>query len=78
MNTKTRATIEDLYKAEGKAELMQGEIVEMPPAGEDPGIAGGHIFVRLYAYAQQTQRGRALPDGAGFRVNPGRVVNEAR
>jgi Uma2 family endonuclease len=69
MSTKTRATIEDLYKAEGKAELVNGEIVEMPPAGEDPGIAGGHIFVRLYAYAQQTQRGRALPDGVGFRVN---------
>lgn len=31
--------------------------------------AGGHIFVRLYAYAQQTQRGRALPDGVGFRVH---------
>jgi Uma2 family endonuclease len=69
MSTKIRATIEDLYKAEGKAELVNGEIVEMPPAGEDPGIAGGHIFVRLYAYAQQTQRGRALPDGVGFRVN---------
>jgi hypothetical protein len=27
---KTRATIEDLYKVEGKAELVNGEIVEMP------------------------------------------------
>ena len=69
MSTKTRATIEDLYKVEGKAELVHGEIVQMAPAGEDPGIAGGHIFVRLYAYAQQTQRGRALPDGVGFRVH---------
>ena len=39
MSTKTRATIEDLYKVEGKAELVNGEIVEMPPAGEDPGRA---------------------------------------
>ncbi len=69
MSTKTRATIEDLYKVEGKAELVHGEIVEMPPAGEDPGLAGGHIFVRLYDYARQTQRGRALPDGVGFRVH---------
>ena len=37
MSTKTRATIEDLYKVEGKAELVNGEIVEMPPAGDDPG-----------------------------------------
>jgi hypothetical protein len=31
MSTKTRATIEDLYKVEGKAELVHGEIVTMPP-----------------------------------------------
>ena len=39
MSIKARATIEDLYKVEGKAELVHGEIVEMPPAGEDPGAA---------------------------------------
>ena len=69
MSTKMRATLEDLYKVEGKAELVNGEIVQMAPVGEDPGIAGGHIFVRLYEYALQTQRGRALPDGVGFRVH---------
>ena len=35
MDVKTRATIEDLYKVEGKAELVNGEIVKMPPAGDD-------------------------------------------
>ena len=30
MEGKTRATIEDLYRAKGKAELVQGKIVEMP------------------------------------------------
>ena len=69
MNTKTRATIEDLYKVEGKAELVNEEIVEMPPAGEDPGIAGFQIAKRLDDYAQQTRRGRAFPDGVGFEVN---------
>jgi len=29
---KTRATIDDLYKVEGKAELVHGEIVKMPPS----------------------------------------------
>jgi hypothetical protein len=43
MRAKTRATIEDL-KVEGKAELVNGEIVEMPPAGNDPGYASGEIF----------------------------------
>jgi hypothetical protein len=37
MSTHTRATIEDLYNVQGKAELVQGEIVEMPPAGDWPG-----------------------------------------
>ena len=33
MSTKVEATIEDLYKVEGKAELVNGEIVEMPLTG---------------------------------------------
>jgi len=69
VSMKTRATIEDLYKVEGKAELVHGEIVEMPPAGEDPSIAGGEIFAHLRNYARRTRRGRAFPDGAGFRVH---------
>jgi Uma2 family endonuclease len=69
MDVKTRATIEDLYKVEGKAELVNGEMVKMPPAGDEPNVAGGHIFVRLYNYVQNTGRGRAYTDGAGFRVN---------
>src|SRR5947208_6085564 len=69
VSIKTRATIEDLYKVEGKAELVNGEIVHIPPAGDDPNVAGGHIFVRLYDYAQRTKQGRAYTDGAGFHVH---------
>jgi Uma2 family endonuclease len=58
-----------LYHVEGKAELVNGEIVEMPPAGEDPGIAGFQIARRLDDYARQTGQGRAFPDGVGFEVN---------
>jgi hypothetical protein len=36
MSTKVEATIEDLYKIEGKAELVNGEIVHMSPAGGLP------------------------------------------
>jgi Uma2 family endonuclease len=69
MSTKTRATIEDLYKVEGKAELVNGEIVEMPPAGEDPGRAGLKVATRLLAHEERTGIGRAFPDGVGFEVN---------
>jgi hypothetical protein len=37
MSANTRATIEDLYKVDGKAELVNGEVVEMPPAGDGRG-----------------------------------------
>ena len=69
MRIKTPATIEDLYKVEGKAELVNGEIVHMPPAGDEPNVAAGHIFVRLYDYAQRTRQGRAYTDGAGFHIH---------
>ena len=36
MDVKTRATIEELYKEEGNAELVHGEVVKMPPAGDEP------------------------------------------
>ena len=68
MSMNTRATIDDLYKVEGKAELVKGEIVEMPPAGEDPGMAGFQVAKRLDEYARHTGQGRAFPDGVGFRV----------
>ena len=69
MSIKTRATIEDLYKAEGKAELVNGEIVHMPPSGDEPSAAGFEIATNLQAYARRIGRGRAYPDGTGFHVN---------
>jgi Uma2 family endonuclease len=69
MSTKTRATIEDLYKVEGKAELVNGEIVCMSPTGGRPGMAGGEIFASLREYACRTGQGRAFPDGVGFQVH---------
>jgi Uma2 family endonuclease len=69
MSTKTHATIEDLYKVEGKAEIVNGEIVEMPPAGDDPHGASLNVAISLRAYEKQTGRGRAYTEGAGFHVN---------
>ena len=69
MSLKTGATIEDLYKVEGKAELVNGEIVHMPPTGDDPGYAGDEIYVSLREYAKRLKRGRAFGDNKGFHVH---------
>ena len=69
MSIKTRATIEDLYKVEGNAELVNGEIVEMPPAGDEPGRASLKVAANLLNYEQRTGIGRAYPDGTGFHVH---------
>lgn len=68
MSTKTEATIEDLYKVDGKAELVNGEIVHMSPTGSRPGYAGDEIFVSLHEYSKRTKTGRAVGDNKAFRV----------
>jgi Uma2 family endonuclease len=68
---KTEATLEDLYRVpeHGKAELVRGELILMPPTGGFPGYAAGEIFASLREYACHTQRGHAFPDNVGFIVN---------
>src|SRR6266550_3830552 len=73
MKTRRRATIEDLYTYEGKAELVNGEIVPMAATGLGPMYAGGEIFASLRLYARATKLGHAVTDNAGFVVDlPGR------
>jgi len=69
VSIKTRATIEDLYKVEGKAELVNGEIVHMPPSGDERSSAGFEIAANLKDYARRIGRGRVYSDGTGFHVN---------
>jgi Uma2 family endonuclease len=69
MKAKPRATLEDLYKVEGKAELVDGEIVEMPPAGDEPGRASVNVVISLYDHEKRTGTGRVYGDGTGFHVN---------
>jgi Uma2 family endonuclease len=69
MSTKVEATIEDLYKVEGKAELVNGEIVEMPLTGGLPHLAALRITLSLAAYESSTGSGYAIGDSAAFVVN---------
>jgi Uma2 family endonuclease len=64
----TERLIEDLYKAEGKAEIVGGRIVMMSPTGDLPSTAGGAIYVRLREYAKRNG-GCAYPDNVAFLVD---------
>jgi len=69
MSTKVEATIEDLYKVEGKAELVNGEIILMSPTGYLPAYAAGEIFSSLREYSRRQRYGRAATDGNAFVVS---------
>jgi Uma2 family endonuclease len=71
METKTEATVDDLYNIpeDGKAELVNGEIVLMSPTGGLPGYAAAEIFVSLREYARHANYGYAIPDNVGFVVD---------
>jgi Uma2 family endonuclease len=65
--------LEKLSRVEGKAEIVDGEIVFMSPTGGLPGEAGDAIYAALRDYAKRTQLGRAVGDNKAFVVNlPGR------
>ena len=68
MNTKARATLEDLYKVAGKAELINGEIVCMAPTGGRPGWASLEIAVSLRLHERLHGGGYAFPNNVAFAV----------
>jgi Uma2 family endonuclease len=68
--SKGSATIDDLYHVpeNGKAEIVDGELVLMSPTGFLPSRAGLAISMSLKQYERRTRRGFVLPDNAGFIV----------
>jgi Uma2 family endonuclease len=64
--TEREATIEDLLRVEGKAELVNGRIVTFMPTGDEPNFAASEIFVSLREHARRIGPGRAVSDNAGF------------
>jgi Uma2 family endonuclease len=69
MHAKAPATLEDLARVPGKAELVNGEIVHMPPTGDGPGVAGDQILVSLWQYVAAGGVGLPVGDNKAFRVN---------
>jgi Uma2 family endonuclease len=68
LGIRSRATLDDLARVDGKAELIAGRIVEFTPTGFRPGRIGGRIYRGLDDHAETTGQGVALPDGVGFAV----------
>ena len=64
MAVKTIATLADLARVpeNGKAELVNGELVRMSPTGALPGRASGRIYRSLADYEDRTGLGFAYPD----------------
>ena len=63
------ATIEDLYRVEGKSEIVDGEIVQMSPTATAPNHAATEIVVSLRNYVRRTRKGYAVNDNAAFHVH---------
>ncbi len=68
-HARPEATIEDLYRVRGKAELVDGKILHMAPTGKMPGSAGDEIFVSLRAYVRRVRTGHAVGDNKAFLAN---------
>src|SRR5262245_49463037 len=62
------ATLDDLRRTEGKAELIGGRIVPLMVTGHRPNEIAGNIYVSLRAYAKLTARGHAYTDNMGYAV----------
>jgi Uma2 family endonuclease len=63
-----RATVDDLYRTEGKAELIGGRVVHLMPTGFLPSRIAARVFRSLDDYAEAIGRGFAFTDNTGFTV----------
>ncbi len=69
--TKTAsATLDDLLRFDGPAELIAGRIVPLLPSGEAPSRAAFEIAVSLRSHSRQSGVGSAYPVGIGYAIRP--------
>jgi len=64
----TEQLIAELYKVEGKAEIVDGRIIHMSPTGGKPGRAGYRICRSLEAFESRLG-GYVYPDNVAFLVD---------
>ncbi|WP_165231119.1 Uma2 family endonuclease [Aquisphaera insulae] len=66
--TRAPATLDDLYRVEGKAELIGGRIVPLMPTGRKPNRVALRIVVSLNDFAEVLGEGEVDTDNMGFTV----------
>lgn len=67
-NAPPRATIDDLCRVEGKAELIGGRIVLQMPTNFESNQVAGNIYAGLREYVKRSGSGSACMDNLGYRV----------
>ncbi len=67
-STEVRETLDDLYRVEGKAELIGGKVVKFMASGDRPSEIALEIAISLRGHVKATGRGIARADGLGFAV----------
>jgi Uma2 family endonuclease len=60
--------LDDLYRVEGKAELIGGRIVTYMASGDFPSRVAFRIAKSLDNHAEKSGQGTAYPDGIGYAV----------
>src|SRR3954464_493369 len=63
-----RATLDDLMRTEGKAELIGGRIVQFMATGMIPSEVAANIYLSLRNHSRKTQVGRAFTDNLGYAI----------
>ncbi|HEX8392203.1 MAG TPA: Uma2 family endonuclease [Longimicrobium sp.] len=63
------ATLDDLLEFDGRAELIDGEILPMSGTGHGPASAAVHIAATLVMWSRSHGGGYAYGDGASFLVH---------
>jgi Uma2 family endonuclease len=58
-----------LARVDGKAEIVEGQVVVMSPTGGLPSRAAAAIYRALWEYERRTRSGRAYADNTGFLVD---------
>src|SRR5205823_1786050 len=66
------ATLDDLFRYDGKAELIGGRIIPAMPVGRRHNRIAARVYRSLHDYATATGVGEAYTDNMGFAIRPPR------
>ncbi len=69
MITTELSLLEQLDRAEGKAEIINGAVVILPMSGRKPTRAAEAVYVALLLYVRRVKKGEACADGNDYTVD---------